>query len=221
MKTLVTMPAHNEVGTIGGVIDGILDALPNATIIVVCDRCTDGTSRMAMDKGCTVYRSKLPGLANTFRVEMAMALHHVSDIIVHIDADGQYEPAEIPKLLEQIDRGYNLVLGNRLSYMPDGMPPSKYIPNKLGALGYSVMLNRQLPDVTTGFRVFTPGVAELPIKSKYTYTQEQVWRAIKAGYNVKSVPMSFYPRADGKSRLISSPLNYIIRSASDFRRFAL
>lgn len=217
---LVTIPAHNEVVTIGQVIEGVRRVLPEATIQVVCNACSDNTAILARGHSATVYESAIPGLANAFRMEMEEALFIRAKVIVHIDADGQYEPAEIPLLLEWINKGYDLVLGNRLHRRPEGKKMSRYLLNKVGAMGYSILLQQRIPDMTTGFRAFTPEVAKLPIIANYTYTQEQIWRVIKEGFRIKSVPVAFYPRKVGESRLISNAASYLMRSAKDFRRFA-
>ena len=216
---IVTIPAHNEAATIGQVIGGVRETMPDARIQVVCNACADDTAIVAQRCGAIIYDTPVGGLANAFRMEM----EHISgnDIIVHIDADGQYDPAEIPLLVEWIYKGYDLVLGNRLNKKLKKKKVVRYILNKMGSMAYSFMLLRWIPDMTTGFRAFTPEVAKLPIISDYTYTQEQVWRAIKNGFKVKSVPITFYRRPVGDSRLVSSASSYLMRSFKDFRRFAL
>lgn len=217
---IITMPAHNEEATIGQVIDNIFEVISSKDrIIVVCDYCTDNTAQIAQYKGADVYFNAQQGLANAFKTEMAIALRYRPEAIVHIDADGQYEPEDIPLLLDTLSRGPHLVLGNRLHHRPIGMPITKYTFNKLGSLSYSVMLDKSIPDITTGFRAFTPSVATLPIISEFTYTQEQVYRAVKAGFVVKSVPITFYARRNGHSRLMKNSLHYIKNSYKDFRRF--
>ena len=218
---LVTIPAYNEAETVAGVIKRVkyyMNGTVN-TILVVSDGSMDQTEAAAWSAGAVVRCKQHSGLADTFRTEMAIALAGNFDVIVHIDADGQYDPADIPSLLKWIDRGYDLVLGNRLHQRVRGHRWYRYALNKGGAFAYSVVLGQWIPDMTTGFRVFTREVAALPIVSRYTYTQEQLWRAIKAGYKVKSVPVSFR-RRDGKSRLISGTAQYLMRSAMDLWRFA-
>ena len=219
MRILVTIPAYNEEGTIAGVIACIHDALKGEDykIAVVADGCRDRTLLYAERAGAIVYSKEHKGLADAFRYEMSVALRIKPDYIVHIDADGQYSPYGIPLMLEAA-RKVDLVLGNRLWRHPLRMPLSKYTFNRLGALGYSMLLRRTIPDMTTGFRVFNLNVAKLPIKSNFTYTQEQVFRAVKAGYRIASVPVAFSPRGD-KSRLMSGAGHYLARSVVDFTRF--
>jgi dolichol-phosphate mannosyltransferase len=224
MNVTVTLPAHNEATTIADVIQRVRNFVPDAYIIVACDRCNDGTGTVARARGADeVLQSPGHGLARVFEFEMEKALATKPDVIVHIDADGQYDPQDIPLLVRGIVAGHDMVMGNRLHTRPEGMSASKYLNNRLGSFTYSTLLHNQIPDITTGFRALTPGVARLGIslKSKFTYTQELTWRTYKAGYRVSYVPVSFYPRADGSSRLMQGCWHYITRSAKDFRRFAL
>jgi glycosyltransferase involved in cell wall biosynthesis len=213
------MPAYNEEATIAGVIAGIHDALKGEDykIAVVADGCRDRTLEYARRAGALVYSKEHKGLADAFRFEMVKALEFNPDYIVHIDSDGQYNPYEIPSMLEVAEK-VDLVLGNRLWHHPLKMPMSKYAFNRLGAFGYSLLLRRAIPDMTTGFRAFNPSIAKLPIISNYTYTQEQVFRASKAGYRIASIPVAFSPRGD-KSRLMSGVGHYLARSVVDFTRF--
>jgi glycosyltransferase involved in cell wall biosynthesis len=216
---LVTMPAYNEEGTIAGVILGIHEALKGEDykIMVVDDGSTDDTAVRAYRAGALVYSKPHYGLAETFRNEMVIARTIAPDYIVHLDADGQYEPRAIPYLLATAKK-FDLVLGNRLWQHPQGMPQSKYISNKVGAWLYSKVLGGYLPDVTTGYRAFNLKVAALPIRANYTYTQEQVYRTAKAGLSIASFPVNFAPRGD-KSRLMSGAFHYLTRSVVDFRAF--
>jgi len=101
---------------------------------------------------------------------------------------------------------------------PKQISATKYALNKVGSLLYSTVLGMLIPDVTTGFRAFTPQVAGLPIKSDYTYTQEQVVRAVKSHYRVISVPVRFYARHNGESRLIKTPVHYLWQTVKNARR---
>lgn len=107
MKVVITIPAYNEEKTIGRVIDGIKNIMKQKKykykIIVVDDGSQDKTAEIAKKHGASVYsHPRNYGLAETFRTEMKLALKSNPDIIVHIDADGQYLPEEIPKLIEPI-----------------------------------------------------------------------------------------------------------------------
>ncbi len=216
MKIAVTIPAYNEEKTIGQVIEGIrkaLDRKHSYDIIVVDDCSTDRTAKAAKDAGATVYSHPVNyGLAETFKTEMQKALEHKADVIVHIDADGQYNADDIPGMLQKLNEGYELVLGSRFSGKIESMPLINKLGNKAFSAVISQVTRQRITDAQTGLRVFTKEVAKLPIISNYTYTQEQILRAAKAKFKITEVPVDFLKRRTGKSRLLRNPLEYAIKA---------
>ena len=118
MKVVITIPAYNEERTIGRVIDEINEVMINFNyqyqIIVLNDGSTDNTSSIAKKhKALVISNNHNFGLAETFKREMSECAKLGADIIVHTDADGQYPAEYIPKLIKEIEEGYDLVLGSR------------------------------------------------------------------------------------------------------------
>ena len=227
MKIVVTIPAYNEAKSIGNLVKEIKDVMGsgryNHNILVVDDGSTDKTAEIAKKSGAIVYsHPKNYGLAETFKTEIKKCLELKADVIVHIDADGQYLPKEIPKLLKEIKNGYDLVLGSRFNGKIEHMPLIKKIGNIAFSKAVSQITRFKITDAQTGFRAFTKEIAQLPIISNHTYTQEQVIRAVKQKFRIKEVPIYFAKR-DGKSKLIRNPFEYaakawinIIRIYRDF-----
>ena len=216
MRLIVTIPAHNEEFTLGNVLDSINTLFKSnnldGKIVVVDDGSTDKTAQIASSKGAVVLSHPVKlGLAEAFRTEIKTCLEHGADIIIHIDADGQYLPAEIPKLLDEIEKGYSLVLGSRFLGTIEHMPLTKRVGNKLFSKVISNITGLTITDAQTGFRAFTREVAEkIPIISTHTYTQEQVIKCARI-YKVKEVPVHFAKR-EGKSRLIRNPFEYAVKA---------
>lgn len=217
MKIIVTIPAYNEEDTIGKLISDIKKIMSNKRynykIIVVDDGSEDRTAVFAKKAGAIVYsHPKNYGLAEVFKTEIAKSLELNPDIIVHIDADAQYQPKEIPKLVEEVKKGYDLVLGSRFKGKIEEMPLIKRIGNMSFSKAVSQIVDFQISDAQTGFRAFTKKVAEeIPITSNHTYTQEQIIRAVKEKFKIKEVPIYFAKR-DGKSRLIANTFGYALRA---------
>ena len=223
MRIVVTIPAYNEEKTIGGVIKRIHEVMKsnryNYTILVVDDGSQDGTAKAAKKAGALVYpHPKNYGLAESFKTELKKALDLKVDVIVHIDADEQYQPKEIPKLIREIENGYDLVLGSRFKGKIESMPLIKRLGNKTFSGVVSEIVDMKISDAQTGFRAFTKEVAEkIDIISDHTYTQEQIIKAIRQKFKVKEIPIYFAKR-DGKSRLIGNPFSYAIRAGINIIR---
>ena len=217
MKVVVTIPSYNEQRTIGKLIKRIHEVMQggkfNYDIMVVDDGSRDKTVEIAEDGEAIVYsHPRNCGLAETFKTEIKKALELDADIIVHIDADGQYLPEEIPKLIKWIERGYDLVLGSRFKGKIESMPLIKRIGNMAFSIAISNIAGLRISDAQTGFRAFTKEVAqEVGIISNHTYTQEQILRAVKEKFRIKEIPIYFAKRKD-KSRLISNPFNYAFKA---------
>ena len=218
MKVLISIPALNEERTLGPVLDDIHSVMKPSKytyeIQVIDDGSRDKTVAVAKSKNASVIsHPRNKGLAEAFRTEMKAALKKNPDIIVHTDADGQYLARDILRLLEQIESGYDLVLGSRFAGRIETMPFLK----KFGNIAFSVVLTqitkRRISDGQTGFRAFTKEVASIPIMSSHTYTQEQIIRAAKEKFRIKEIPIYFAKRGGGtKSRLISNPLEYATKA---------
>lgn len=216
-KIIVTIPAYNEGKTLGPILKGIHkimeDAGYNYQILVVNDGSKDDTAEIAK-KECAVVVSHPYncGLAETFRTELQKCIELKADIIVHIDADGQYLPRYIPQLVNEIENGYDLVLGSRFLGKIESMPLIKRLGNMAFSRVISRIIKYKITDCQTGFRAFTKELAEkVDIISSHTYTQEQIIRAVKQKFRIKEVPVYFAKRR-GKSRLISNPFEYAIKA---------
>jgi len=215
MNIIITIPAYNEEKTISSVIDEIRENIDqnkyNYKILVVNDGSKDKTAEIAKSKGAIVFSHKRnKGLAETFKTEMKKCLELGADVIVHTDADRQYMAKDIPKLLNKIEQGYDLVLGSRFKGTIESMPLIKRFGNKAFSKVLSFITKVKITDGQTGFRAFTREIAELEIRSSYTYTQEQLIRAAKRKFKIGEVAID--ARKTRKSRLMKNPLEYAVQS---------
>ena len=215
---IITIPAFNEEKTISEIIADIKKAM-SATkyhykILVVDDGSSDNTAKIAKESGAVVYSHPMNyGLAETFKTEIEKALEMNADIIVHIDADGQYLADDIPKMIRAVEDGNDLVLGNRFSSELRHMPAIKKFGNRAFSRVISHVTGFKINDAQTGFRAFNRDVAKkIEICSMHTYTQEQIIRAVKLKFRVREIPVRFMPRKSGKSRLVKNPYEYAVRA---------
>jgi len=216
-KICVIIPACNEEKTIGQVISQIPNHFsPSISKIVVVDAgTTDNTAAVAQASGAKVLNlGSRRGLAEAFRAGLKEALKESADIIVTIDADGQYSPKDVPRIVAPILTGEaNVVLGSRFNGGIEDMPISKKLGNIFFTLIIRILTKVPLTDSQTGFRAMTSNVARnLDIKSDYTYTQEMILNTAFMGFRIKEEPIFFAKRRHGESRLIPHPLIYALRA---------
>lgn len=224
MKTTAIIPAFNEESTIGDVIKKTAQFVDET--IVINDGSTDSTIDVARNSGATIIDNIVNrGLGKTIKRGYDEAIKRSADIIVQIDADGQYDPNEIPKLLQPIiENKADLVLGSRLENLNYKMPWLK----KQGNRAFSWLLRRltgtEIKDGQTGFRAARKEIFEtIEIQGDFTYTQEMIVKVAKEGWRIANVQVNFYQRYAGESRLMSGPLSYawrawiiIIRTVRDY-----
>ncbi len=219
VKLVVTIPAYNESKTIAKVINGIpRDCCDDVKILVIDDGSKDNTAEVARTAGADLVVSHIHnlGLARTYCQSLEIATEKMdADIIVNIDADGQYEPSEIPKLIQPIlDKKADIVLGSRFSGYIEDMKFSKKLGNILATRIVSRVAGHRFSDCQTGFRALTRDVAfRINVTSDFTYTQESLINAVHHNLQVVEIPVTFYKR-EGKNRLFSSVWNYAKRSGA-------
>lgn len=218
-KIIITIPAFNEENNIGRVIQEINLVMNRNNwcyqILVLNDGSTDKTKEIAMNNGAIVMSNKINiGLAKTFQREMEICKNSNADIIVHTDADGQYPPQAIPMMVKSVLDGSDLVLGSRFG---DGIycgTLGKKLGNLFFAKVFCLLLRKNIHDTTTGFRAFTKEIAQLQIKSKFTYTQEQLIRAIRDRKIIKEIAIQ--TRKTRSSKLFKNILEYFYRATITF-----
>ena len=215
VKIIITIPAYNEEKSIAKVLQEINLVMERTKwfyqMLVIDDGSTDNTKEIAIKNGATVISNKINlGLAKTFQKEMEICKNLGADIIVHTDGDGQYPSKHIPKMIESVLDGYDLVLGSRFGNGIYSGPIGKKLGNLFFAKVFCLLFRKTINDTTTGFRAFTKEIAQLPIRSKFTYTQEQLIRAIRSKKTVKEIPIQ--ARKTRKSRLFNNILEYFYRA---------
>jgi glycosyltransferase involved in cell wall biosynthesis len=229
MKIVVTIPAYNEEKTIAQVIKKVpKNKLNDCKIIVVDDGSIDKTAGEAKLAGAdVVHRFKENrGLAHAFKKGIDLALVSGADLIVNIDADGQYDSEEIQNLIKPIvDDEADIVLGSRFKGWIEQMPRSKRIGNIFATKVTSALSGIKISDAQTGFRALSREAASrLNIVSNYTYTQEMIIQAANKGLRIVEVPCNFRKRREGSSRLMTGIFGYarragltIIRTYRDYK----
>lgn len=231
MKLVVFSICHNEAETIGEVLDRIPSKIPGITTIekwVISDGSTDGTVKVAKQHGAKVLDGRQQRrLAFRFGEAVGIALENGADIAVNIDGDLQFNPKDIPKLVQPIiDDGYDFVAADRFTdantgklRKPNGMPGGKYHANKLGAWVVSKLSGQKFNDVTCGFRAYNrKALMAINLNSNYTYTQESFQLLAVKRMAIKTLPSEVKYYAGRKSRVVTNFLNFLLGSGFNILR---
>lgn len=225
MRLIVTIPAYNEERTVGDVIRSIprrMEGVERVEVVVISDGSTDRTVEEARFAGAdeVVVFKRNRGLAPTFQTGLDAALARGADLIVNIDADGQYVGAEIPHLVAPLLRGEaDIVLGSRFAGTIEEMPASKIWGNRVATRITRWLSGLPITDAQTGFRAFSREAAlRMSIFSSYTYVQETLLQASQKGLKVVEVPVGFRRREGGESRLIRGVWSYARRAGATILR---
>jgi glycosyltransferase involved in cell wall biosynthesis len=227
-KTLVVvMPALNEQETVAGVINAIpaeIAGINRIHVLVIDDGSTDETRRVAIAAGAHVVSHPCSrGLANTFRTAMREALRLGADVMVHLDSDGQHDPAAIPQLVAPVMAGRaDLVVGVRPLRDATDMTPVRRYGNRIGSAVFRRLLRLDVADFTSGYRAFNrEALLQLNTTSDCTHTLETLVQASSKRLVVGQVTVPIRSRAYGESRMTRSVLSYIRRSAGQALRSML
>jgi len=205
MRVSFLIPTYNEEATLGEVLDRIAALGLDAQVIVVDDGSTDRTPAILEQRsgdGVVVLRQPNRGKGAALRA----AIPHVDgDIAVIQDADMEYDPAEVPSLIEPIERGVaDVVYGSRLR---GGRPQRAYlfwhlVGNRFLSLLTNVLFNTTLSDMETGYKAFRADVLRsLELREDgFGIEPEITGQVCKRGLRVYELPIAYYGRtyAEGK-----------------------
>jgi glycosyltransferase involved in cell wall biosynthesis len=202
-RTLVAIPALNEVATIGDVIAEVRAAAPTMDVLVVDDGSTDGTAVAARRAGAVVLQ--LPfnvGVGGAMRTAFLFAQRHGYDALVQVDADGQHVAAHIDGLVAALDEA-SVVVGSRFAIGGyDVRGPRRWAMSLLAAT-VSRVAGAPLTDTTSGFRASDRRAIVLFAQhypAEYLGdTVESLVIAARAGLRVREVPVRMRPRQGGSA----------------------
>ena len=193
------IPAKNESPSIGGVVGKIRADYPDAEILVVDDGSSDETASIAEQAGAKVI-SHPQSLGNGAAIKTG-ARAAEGEIFVFLDADGQHDPKDIPRLLEQIDSGFDMVVGARSSLSHANT--ARLAANGLYNVVATLITGHRIPDLTSGFRavrskIFQKFLYLLP--NGFSYPTTITMSLMRAGFSVTFVPIEAKKRK-GKSHI--------------------
>jgi glycosyltransferase involved in cell wall biosynthesis len=213
----IIIPAYNEEASIAKVIKQIKKLGKGFYIVVVNDGSKDQTSSLAKNQGALVLDIPINlGIGGAVQTGLKYAKGNGFDIAIQIDADGQHDPKDIPKLLGSL-KGNDLVIGSRF-VKKTAYPSStlRTLANRIFSWLIRLTCNSKIYDSTSGYRVFGPNA--IGFFSRYYPIDFPEPRSIvaflKSGYKIKEVGTLMKPRQAGKSSVTFLKGIYLILSIS-------
>jgi len=224
MKLVIIIPSYNEEDTITEVIHRIpqfFEGVDQIIPLVVNDGSTDQTAAFAQAAGAVVVsHAHNQGVGFAFNTGLQAALELGADIMVNIDADGQFSPQEINRLIAPILAiKADFVAGDRFidekghRRKPQNMPTIKYWGNLWMSRLISLLSKEYYCDVSCGFRAYSKkAMLWLNLRGKFTYTQETFLDFSDKGLDITSVPVKVKYFTDRKSKVAGNLFQYTFRT---------
>ncbi|HJE51244.1 MAG TPA: polyprenol monophosphomannose synthase [Tessaracoccus flavescens] len=213
-RVLVIIPTYNESQNIESIAHRLRRAVPNAHILIADDNSPDGTGQIADrlaagdDHIHVMHRKGKEGLGAAYLAGFHWGLDEGYGVLVSHDADGSHQPEELPRLLDAINSGADMVKGSR--WVKGGSvvnwPASRIFISKGGSLWTRLWLGIPVKDATGGFNAYRAstlrGISLDEVASAgYCFQIDLVWRALKNGFKVVEVPIEFVEREFGDSKM--------------------
>lgn len=200
-RTLVVIPARNEARSVGSVVRSAL-AVKGCDVVVVDDASTDSTADEAHAAGARVL--PLPvnlGAWGAMQTGMRHARRHGYDCVVTLDADGQHDPADIPRLLEPLRQG-------RAGVAIGSCTARGSMSRRVAWRFFRSLSGITLDDLTSGFRAYGADAVTVLSSRGATLLDYQdmgvLLLLMHHGFVFEEVPVGMCARTDGHSRIFSS-----------------
>lgn len=222
MTIVVIIPTYNEKENIKKLLTVLAEEVfpkvknHEIKVLVADDKSPDGTSDVVKDvmkkwKNIHLLEGTKEGLGAAYVRAMRYAMEKMdADAVLEFDADFQHDPHDIPRLIQAMDEGYDYVIGSR--YVPGGKIPSEWgihrkIMSRFGSLFARVVLMQfHIHDMTSGYKLtkssYLKKVDLGHLYSKYyAYKIHILYEVARLGAKIKEVPIIFYERKEGSSKI--------------------
>ncbi|MDP9389024.1 MAG: alkaline phosphatase family protein, partial [Actinomycetota bacterium] len=201
---VVVLPVHDEAATVADVVRRVPPAVCGhpVQVVVVDDGSSDGSGDAALAAGAKVVdHGANRGLGAAVRTGLAEARRLGAVAAAFLDADNEYDPGELPALLEPILAGRaDYVVGSRFAGRIESMLPARRLGNHVLTVLTSVVAGRRLTDAQSGFRALgRQALTSARIAHDYNYAQVLTLDLVRKGFRYAEVPIRYRRRAQGRS----------------------
>jgi len=209
----LVLPTYNEADNLEPLVEAALANLPaEARVLVVDDNSPDGTGKIAdrlaaAEQVEVLHRPRKDGLGPAYLAGFRRALEGGAGYVLEMDADFSHDPADLSRLLAAAESA-DLVIGSR--YVAGGRvenwTPARRAISRGGSIYARRALGLSVRDLTGGFKCFRRKVLEtVPLgeigSRGYAFQVEMTYRAAKAGFKIDEIPICFYERRAGASKM--------------------
>jgi len=211
-RATVCLPTYNERENLEPMLRALGDK--DVRVLVIDDNSPDGTGELAdrlaaeLDYVDVLHRERKEGLGPAYLAGFRRALAEGAELVLELDCDFSHDPNDVPRLIAAAEDGADVVLGSR--YVEGGAVRNWGFVRRLvssgGSLYARVLLGVHVKDLTGGFKCFRRQVLETidldAIHSKgYAFQIETTYRALRAGFRVVEIPITFADREVGGSKM--------------------
>jgi len=191
--TAILIPAYNAGRYLGGVLDRVLAQAAREHIYVVDDGSRDDTAAVAEARGVHLIRQS-PNQGKAAALRTGFQATRAYDRVITLDADGQHDPADLPRFLEAAAQRNDLVVGART--LGRGMPGLRAFGNRVSSWYIGVLAGQPIPDSQSGYRLHTRALIDSVVPAieprayGFLFETELLVRAGRQGYRLGSVPIA-------------------------------
>ncbi len=211
MRATVCLPTYNERENLERMVRALGEH--GVSVLVIDDNSPDGTGKLAdrlaqeLDHVVVLHRPRKEGLGPAYLAGFKRALADGAELILEMDCDFSHDPADVPRLIAAAEDA-DLVLGSR--YVEGGSIRNWGLLRRLVSAGGSLyaraVLGVDVRDLTGGFKCYRRQVLETidldAISSRgYAFQIETTYRAIRTGFRVIEIPITFADRDRGASKM--------------------
>jgi glycosyltransferase involved in cell wall biosynthesis len=213
MKILIIIPAFNEEMNIVRVVEGIKTEYSQYDYVVVNDGSSDNTALVCQEHGFELINLPVNlGLAGAFQTGLKYAYIKGYDYAIQFDADGQHKTEYIDTILQEIERGYDIVIGSR--FVTKKKPFSlRMFGSNMISLAMKLTTRKTIKDPTSGMRMFDKAmIKEFALNMNYGPEPDTISYLMKQGATVSEVQVEMDERLEGESYLnFSRSMIYMLR----------
>lgn len=220
MKTIVVIPTYDERDNVKKMADAVLQRQTSNPetqtfeLLFVDDNSPDGTGDVIEEMMKTeprihcLHREKKEGLGRAYVAGFQKAIELGADLVIQMDCDFSHDPKDVPRLIEAMEGGADLVIGSR--YVPGGDTPGwpykRRLISRAGGIFIRTVTGMPLRDPTGGFKCWRVSTLKkidfTTVGSKgYSFQLEMNHRTWKAGCAIKEIPIVFTDRVAGYSKI--------------------